>query len=377
MKVVLSIPELDISILDSDIVNTLSPIRIAGAIPNKGEKIKVYGFSFGSDNVGITKGTINRIIEISISGSISPQIVLQIDASIAPGNSGGPALNNAGELIGISVATAGYGLNCLIPVNYFIFASKLIDDTTHNKTYYFPSLCIKYQEIDSLINNLLKPKMSGIMITHQNKPLDKMDILTHINDVPIDFNGKIHISNIFDAPSTYGDFVSFEYYTKMLKIDDNVKLSIIRSGQEKTVSMKLTNNTRHKCQNTEFLKIGENVFIPCTPNVANIVKSKKGDNTLPMYRYNNKHNDEDVIILVDAMETEYSSYPFNSTKDITFLVVKSINDKGVRSFKDFIKIMTELIHKQKDIIVEFFSHNKLMFFTKIPKGITSYNIENE
>ncbi len=54
--------------------------------------------------------------------------VLQMDASVSPGSSGGPVLNSRGEVIGISVAAYDKGrlnLNFAIPVNYLKRLAKL------------------------------------------------------------------------------------------------------------------------------------------------------------------------------------------------------------------------------------------------------------
>jgi S1-C subfamily serine protease len=43
--------------------------------------------------------------------------VIQTDAALNPGNSGGALANSAGEVVGINTAVAGYGLGLAVPVN--------------------------------------------------------------------------------------------------------------------------------------------------------------------------------------------------------------------------------------------------------------------
>ena len=69
-----------------------------------GEEIIVSGFPFQgvlSESVKITKGVIS-----SLSGPGNNYSLLQIDAAVQPGNSGGPILNQRGEAVGVTVSKA-------------------------------------------------------------------------------------------------------------------------------------------------------------------------------------------------------------------------------------------------------------------------------
>ena len=75
-----------------------------------GEEIIVAGFPFQgelSESIKITKGVIS-----SLSGPENNYSIMQIDAAVQPGNSGGPILNEKGEVVGVTVAKAD--------ANYFL-----------------------------------------------------------------------------------------------------------------------------------------------------------------------------------------------------------------------------------------------------------------
>lgn len=93
-------------------------IEINGNNPEIGEKIYA---------IGNPKGLSGTISEGIISGirTFENEELIQITAPISPGSSGGPVINNNGQLIGVSVGTldAGQNLNFAIPTKY---VSKLI-----------------------------------------------------------------------------------------------------------------------------------------------------------------------------------------------------------------------------------------------------------
>ena len=79
-----------------------------------GEKIYVAGNPQGLE------GTFSDGIISAIRGNSADDKIFQMTAPISQGSSGGPVLNEKGEVIGVSVATLsdGQNLNFAIPVNY-------------------------------------------------------------------------------------------------------------------------------------------------------------------------------------------------------------------------------------------------------------------
>lgn len=71
--------------------------------------------------IGNPKGLSGTISEGIVSGirSMENKSLIQITAPISPGSSGGPVINNKGEVIGVAVGTltSGQNLNFAIPVN--------------------------------------------------------------------------------------------------------------------------------------------------------------------------------------------------------------------------------------------------------------------
>lgn len=70
------------------------------------EEIYVAGYPFGksiSGSVKVTKGVVS-----SLSGLGNNYSNLQIDASLQPGNSGGPIINKKGNVVGVAVAKLDY-----------------------------------------------------------------------------------------------------------------------------------------------------------------------------------------------------------------------------------------------------------------------------
>jgi 2-alkenal reductase len=103
-----------------------------------------YGLS-GSVTVGVISG-IGRSLQSTSSRLITE--LLQTDAAVNPGNSGGPLLNSAGEVVGINTAIeiASNGIGYAIPIN---LAKSLLPALLDGGEVGTPWLGISGQPVDS------------------------------------------------------------------------------------------------------------------------------------------------------------------------------------------------------------------------------------
>jgi S1-C subfamily serine protease len=83
----------------------LPPARLAEELPEVGELAIAIGNPLGFENT-VTAGIVSGLHRAIPSGGQNPALIdlIQTDAAISPGNSGGALVNGAGEVIGINVA---------------------------------------------------------------------------------------------------------------------------------------------------------------------------------------------------------------------------------------------------------------------------------
>jgi serine protease Do len=184
-------PGKDVAILKIDGDSSLPTLKIdGGELPAVGEQLFVYGYPGPATNNNFvsaesaTEPTLTTGIVSAIKKSVSGWPVIQMDASINHGSSGGPVCNNQGEVVGLttfgSLENSGglaAGLNFAIPVTIlddYIDSAEITagqSDATkfflaglnfYNKKYYHKALSsfekVKrlnsfYPTVDSYITN--------------------------------------------------------------------------------------------------------------------------------------------------------------------------------------------------------------------------------
>jgi serine protease DegQ len=103
-EVVATDPLTDLAVLDVD-REGLPTATFADALPQVGELAVAIGNPLGLENT-VTAGIVSGLHRAVPSGGNTPALVdlLQTDAAISPGNSGGALVNAGGQVIGINVA---------------------------------------------------------------------------------------------------------------------------------------------------------------------------------------------------------------------------------------------------------------------------------
>jgi serine protease Do len=106
-------------IIRTDPRNDLAVVRVSGRpagakplwqrarlnVPEQGDELLLIGSPYGLDGT-VTTGVVSRV----------SRRVIQTDAAANPGNSGGPAIDREGRVVGVLVSGAGQNLNFAVPI---------------------------------------------------------------------------------------------------------------------------------------------------------------------------------------------------------------------------------------------------------------------
>ena len=126
-KVIGTDPKTDLAVLKIDSNKTFKPVKLAAKDPRVGDWVVAVGNPYGLGGT-VTTGIVSaRGRDI---GSGPYDNFLQIDASINKGNSGGPAFNLKGEVIGVNTAIfspsgGSVGIGFAIPAST---TKRIVDD---------------------------------------------------------------------------------------------------------------------------------------------------------------------------------------------------------------------------------------------------------
>ena len=222
-------------VIDKAIIATSENSKVGDTVFTIGSPL---GYEYrGTVTDGILSGK-DRLITVSISGNSDDWVmkVLQTNAAVNPGNSGGPLLNAQGEVIGIIslklVQTEVENMGFAIPIEY---AMSHIDTLEQNKPILRPMLGISMINVNDpyslyrsgiLLNSNIE---SGVVVVEISKDsgaaksdLRKGDVIVKINDESI--------KNVA--------YLRYELYK--YDIGETITLTYLREGKERTTKVTLT-----------------------------------------------------------------------------------------------------------------------------------------
>lgn len=236
----------DLAVLQMDKKDVLQVASIGTSKNTKvGNTVFTVGSPLGSNYAGtVTKGILSgkdRLIETSQSSGIYNNEtyivnVLQTDAAISPGNSGGPLVNLAGDVIGITslklVDTQVEGMGFAIPIED---AMNYVDTLAQGKQIQRPVIGVQLLDLTnkyllySYGINVDSKVESGVILVKisdgypaSEAGLKEGDIITKIKDQKI---------------KTVSQF-KYELYKH--NIGDTIEVTYYRGGKEHTTKIKLT-----------------------------------------------------------------------------------------------------------------------------------------
>lgn len=214
--------------------NNLIPVDLGDSDQLKvGQTVIAIGTALGEFRSTVTKGVISglgRGITAGGVGVVSEKLegVIQTDAAINSGNSGGPLFNIIGQVIGVNVAVSQNGQNIgfALPIN---LVKNSVDNFRKTGEFDRPYLGVTYQLVTSELakkNNV--PVGDYIQTVALNSPAEKSgiksgDIVTEIDSQKIIGDDKVSIAKTISQK----------------KIGDEVKMKLMRDKQELEIVVKL------------------------------------------------------------------------------------------------------------------------------------------
>ena len=251
--VVIDGDEVEAKVLGTDPIHDLAviridPTRVAGINPlqfgdsdtvKPGQIAIAIGNPYGLDDT-ITVGVISGLNR-NIGGMTG---MIQTDATLNPGNSGGPLLNVNGQVIGIntaieSPAAGATNIGFAVPSN---IAKAALPDLLTGKQVERPWIGISGRAItQSLATDLGLPVNKGVYVVTvvPDSPADKAGLKGSGTDSSgkLDSDGDI-ITAVDGKPVDSVEDVSAYLNTK--KVGDVIRFTIIRSGQSMDVEVTLS-----------------------------------------------------------------------------------------------------------------------------------------
>ena len=224
----------DIAVVKVDATG-LTPATVGNSDNLKvGESVMAVGNPLGELGGTVTSGIVsalNRSVSIQGSSSVNTMSLIQMDASVSPGNSGGGLFNMNGELVGIVNAKSSdsdaEGLGFAIPVNDAVkVAQELLENGYVTGR---PYLGISYFAVtDAQTAAQLGVNAYGVYIVEVVKggPADKAGLQAGDRIVSVDGSEVATQSDLGTLMQNH-------------KAGDTIEITVARGGQMQTVNVTL------------------------------------------------------------------------------------------------------------------------------------------
>ena len=232
----------DFAIIKINNVNNLSPVKLGDSkTTSAGQQVVAIGNALGAYQNSVTSGIISgkgRSLTATDSGRTQYETLsdmIQTDAAINGGNSGGPLVNAAGEVIGINTAYASQGNNVgfAIPISS---VKGIIKNVLSGKGFERAVIGVRYINLTPTIakeKNLSVTRGALIAASKNNKAiisgsagdkagLKENDIITAVNGTEIGNSGSLS--------SIIGEY----------SVGDTVKITVVRGSKTETLELTLT-----------------------------------------------------------------------------------------------------------------------------------------
>jgi S1-C subfamily serine protease len=214
---------------EPDFFDGVRPLAL-GPLPGLQEKVEVYGFPIGGESISVTSGVVSRIEMATYAHSLESLLLVQIDAAVNEGNSGGPAIAD-GKIVGIAAQSLDNAENIgfIIPTPIIRHFLKDVEDGRFDG---FPRLGVDGQAVQNQALRRflgLPDDVYGGLVRRVDFGSPAWEVL-QVGDVILGVNGQ-HLTEDLTVPLENGDRVYFQHEIRSRQVGETLSLEVLRDGE--------------------------------------------------------------------------------------------------------------------------------------------------
>jgi S1-C subfamily serine protease len=221
-----------LTVAEEGFLEGVEPLALGG-LPRLEDKVQVYGFPVGGETVSVSSGVVSRIEVGTYAHSLEDLLMIQIDAAVNPGNSGGPVLVD-GKLVGVAsqYLEEAENIGYIIPVPV---VRHFLDDVADGGFDGFPRLGVELQPVGSAVFSEylgVGKTPAGGMVARVNfgSPawgvLEPGDVLLRIGDRAVAEDLTVELSP--------GRRVWYGHLVRSRQMGESLDLALVRQGNLET-----------------------------------------------------------------------------------------------------------------------------------------------
>ncbi len=233
--------QVDLALLESEdpeVFAGIEPITF-GELPELREKVVTIGYPIGGRQVSFTEGVVSRIDMMRYVHSRLGNLMVQTDAAINSGNSGGPVFSDkTGACLGVATQKGGGS-----SIGYFVptpVVRHFLRDLADGRVDGVPSLGVFIQTLENPANRRylgMTPDMSGVRIQKVARYGSAYGHL-QVDDVLLSIEGHT-IFNDGRVPFRGDGKIGLTYYITSKQVGEVVRFEILRQGRRMQVEVPL------------------------------------------------------------------------------------------------------------------------------------------
>ncbi len=298
----------------------------------RSHEVLALGYPLGQSRLKSTLGIVSGRERLGYFGYI------QVTTPLNPGNSGGPALNDHGEVIGINTAAVPGAQNVgyIIPINE---VKNALGDLQSVKLLRKPILgCIFTYSSPEMVNYLNNPAEGGWYVAKvfdntiiKNAGIQDEDMLYEVDGHKIDMYGELNVSWSEDK-------VSFFELLNRYNINEEIHFMVYRKGKPLEFTFKFepkylpairTIYPEFEPEATDYELIGGLTVMNLSLNHLNILLQNSPD-LIKYGRIDNQQKPKLIITQVIPNSQAYESRILHPGE-----IIEEINGEKVTTLKEF------------------------------------------